>query len=311
MIRRLSFEGLTWLDLENPKKEDMNGLTQEYALHPLNIEDSLSKRQLSKVEDHNDHIFVLFHYPMPGKNSQKISSTQISFFLGANFLISIHDTELQSITRLFNLCEQDSQRRSTTMKSTARLLYQILDGLVDDILPFLQKVEENLEEISDKVFDERKSVAAQLSYQRRAIVDLRRIISPLRRIATDAALKSQRFSKNEDLSEYFGDVIDHIEKTWETLEQSKETMEIYKDTDSILSIETTNKVLSILTIVSTLTIPAVVIGTIYGMNIPMPGAFVPGPPTFLGVYTTFWFTMTASIIPAVGLLVYFRRRGWL
>ncbi|MDG6904643.1 MAG: hypothetical protein JRN20_02530 [Nitrososphaerota archaeon] len=72
--------------------------------------------------------------------------------------------------------------------------------------------------------------------------------------------------------------MDHIEKTWETLEQSKETIEIYKDTDNILSIETTNNVLSILTIVSTLTIPAVVIGTIYGMNIPMPGALDPGPP---------------------------------
>ena len=311
MMRRLSFQELVWLDLENPKKEDMNGPAQEYALHPLNIEDSLSKRQLSKVEDHDDHIFILFHYPIPARDGHGISSTQISFFLGANFLISIHDTELESISRLFNTCEQDSQRRGTFMKSSARLLYHILDGLVDNILPFLQKVEENLEEISDLVFDERKSVAAQLSFQRRAIVDLRRIISPLRRIATDLALKSQRFSKEENLSEYFGDVIDHIEKTWETLEQSRETIEIYKDTDSILSIETTNKVLSILTIVSTLTIPAVVIGTIYGMNIPMPGAFVPGPPTFLGVYTTFWLTMAASIVPALALLMYFRRRGWL
>ncbi len=102
----------------------------------------------------------------------------------------------------------------------------------------------------------------------------------MRRLLAELAIKSQRFARNEALSEYFGDVVDHIEKTWETLEQSKETIEIYKDTDNILSIETTNNVLSILTLVSTLTIPAVVIGTIYGMNIPMPGALVPGPPNF-------------------------------
>lgn len=133
----------------------------------------------------------------------------------------------------------------------------------------------------------------------------------MRRLLAELAIKSQRFARNEALSEYFGDVVDHIEKTWETLEQSKETIEIYKDTDNILSIETTNNVLSILTLVSTLTIPAVVIGTIYGMNIPMPGALVPGPPNFFCVYTMFWLTMLASIVPAGILFLYFRKRHWL
>ena len=263
------------------------------------------------MDDHQDNIFVLFHFPVSSKSNLGIATSQISFFLGNNFLISIHEPNLTSVLKLFEACEQNPDKRNALMKSSSRLLYQILDALVDDLFPFLQQVEQNLEEISDHVFDERKSVAAQLSHQRRTIVNLRRIVSPMRRLSADLALKSQRFARNEDLSEYFGDVIDHIEKTWETLEQSKETIEIYKDTDSILSIETTNNVLSILTLVSTLTIPAVVIGTIYGMNIPMPGALNPGPPTFLGVYTMFWITMAASVVPAAILFVYFRRRGWL
>ncbi|MCL4519513.1 MAG: magnesium transporter, partial [Thaumarchaeota archaeon] len=194
---------------------------------------------------------------------------------------------------------------------SARLLYHIADALADDLFPFLQKVEENLELISDKVFDERQSVAVQLSSQRRTIGDLRRIISPLRRLATDSASKLQRFSGHEDLSEYFDDVTDHVEKAWEILEGTKETIEIYKDTDNILSLELTNKVLVILTIVTVLTIPATVVGTLYGMNIPMPGSLVPEPATFLGIYTTFWIAIAASVLPALALLFFFRRRGWL
>ena len=311
MIRSLSHNGLEWLDVEAPQKEEIEVLAQRFSLHQLNIEDCLSKRQLPKMDDHIENIFVLFHFPVSAKSNLGIATSQISFFLGNDFIISIHEPNLDTVTKLFQTYEQDTSRLDSLMKSSARLMYQILDALVDNLFPFLQKIEENLEDISDRVFDEKRSVAAQLSFQRRTIVNLRRMISPMRRLSTELAIKSQRFARNEDLSEYFGDVVDHIEKTWETLEQSRETIEIYKDTDNILSIETTNKVLSILTLVSTLTIPAVVIGTIYGMNIPMPGALVPGPPNFLGVYTMFWLTMIASIVPAGILFLYFRRRRWL
>ena len=313
MIRTLTHNRLSWIDIEHPQKSEIDSLAQTYSLHPLNVEDCLSKRQLSKLDDHDEQIFVLFHFPLhaSAESSYAVISSQVSFFLGSDFIISVHEPEPSSIGKLFLACSEDPKRKSSVMKSSARLLYQIMDLLVDDLFPILQKVEENLEDISDKVFDERRSVALHLSSLRRAIGDLRRIISPLRRLVGESALKSERFAKGEDLSEYFDDVRDHVEKAWEMLEGAKETIEIYKDTDNILSIETTNKVLLILTIVSVLTIPATVVGTIYGMNVPMPGALVPGAATFLGTYTTFWFAVAASIIPAAELLLYFRRRGWL
>ncbi|MCL5067114.1 MAG: magnesium transporter CorA family protein [Thaumarchaeota archaeon] len=243
MIRSLAHEGLIWFDIEHLQKEDVESLAEKYGLHPLNVEDSLSKRQLSKIDDHGNHIFVLYHFPVYTGKSMAIAPSQVSFFVGNDFLISVHEPELGSMGRLFQACEQDPTRRAGVMKSSARLLYHIADALADDLFPFLQKVEENLELISDKVFDERQSVAVQLSSQRRTIGDLRRIISPLRRLATDSASKLQRFSGHEDLSEYFDDVTDHVEKAWEILEGTKETIEIYKDTDNILSLELTNKVL--------------------------------------------------------------------
>ena len=87
-------------------------------------------------------------------------------------------------------------------------------------------------------------------------------------------------------------------------------MEIYKDTDFVLSTEKTNKVLAVLTIIFTLAIPATVIGTFYGMNIDLPG----GSQTdwmVLGPYTSFIFIILASAIPVVAMFAYFRNLGWI
>lgn len=119
----------------------------------------------------------------------------------------------------------------------------------------------------------------EVTLLRRKIADLRRIVFPMRRVLAELAREVNRFS-NTDLTKYFSDIQDHVEKLWETLEACKETIEIYKDTHFMLSTEKSNKILAILTI------PYTVIGTIYGMNINLPGGIETGAWAFLGPYTT-------------------------
>ena len=172
------------------------------------------------------------------------------------------------------------------------------------------KVVGNIDDIEDSVFDEQISIPRQISLLRREITTLRRIVIPLRRTVVDLSKDVQRFSR-EDLAPYFKDVQDHIEKVYEALEEAKETVEIYKDTDYMLSQEKTNKILGVLTIVFTLSIPATVIGTFYGMNIVLPGGAETEPWTRLGPYTTLIFVLVISSISALLMLLYFRRLGWL
>jgi magnesium transporter len=143
-----------------PEKKEVETLAQKFSLHQLNVEDSLSKRKLSKMDDHNENIFVLFHFPVSAKSNLGITTSQISFFLGNNFLISIHEPNLDTVTKLFQNYQQSAAQLDSLKKSSARLIYQILDPLVDNLFPFLQKVEENLEDISDRVFDEKQSICA-------------------------------------------------------------------------------------------------------------------------------------------------------
>jgi magnesium transporter len=120
----------------------------------------------------------------------------------------------------------------------------------------------------------------------------------------------QKFSE-EDLTLYYDNVNDHIDTVIEILEESRETIEIYKDTDFMLSTEKTNKILAILTILFTLSIPATVIGAFYGMNIALPGEMEIGSSQFFGPYTTFVILTLLSITSALFMLWYFRKLGWI
>src|SRR5687768_8738700 len=288
----------------------MNALGQKYPFHKLNLEDCLSKMQIPKIDRYEDHVVIILHFPTPDKEKGFLFS-QVAVFMGADYLVTIHQGELKPLDELFNMCKNDEhQRQATVGKSSGFLLHKIIDTLVDDLLHILMKVVGNIDDIEDSVFDERISIPRQISLLRREITTLRRIVMPLRRTMVDLSKEVQRFSK-EDLAIYFKDVQDHIEKVYETLEEAKETVEIYKDTDYMLSQEKTNKILAVLTIVFTLSIPATVVGSFYGMNINIPGGIQTGPWEQLGPYTTLIFVIVISSFSALLMVFYFRRLGWM
>ncbi len=309
-LETISSNGVLWTNIQKPTYSDMTVLGQKYPFHRLNLEDCLSKIQIPKIDRYQDHTFVILHFPTPDKEKGFLFS-QLAIFIGTDYLVTIHHGDLKPLEELFAMCKIDERQRQVIMgKSAGYLLYKIIDTLVDDLLHILMKVVGNIDDIEDSVFDERISIPRQISLLRREITTLRRIVIPLRRTVVDLSKDVQRFSR-EDLAVYFKDVQDHIEKVYEALEEAKETVEIYKDTDFMLSNEKTNKILAVLTIVFTLSIPATVIGTFYGMNINLPGGTETGPWDQLGIYTTLIFVLVASSVSALFMVLYFRRLGWL
>ena len=313
-IETIEGEKFSWIDLQNPHREDVEQLAQKYHFNALNIEDCMTKFELPKLDSYDDHVFLILHFPpLDGINAMPKFS-QLSIFMGSNFLVTIHQGDLKPLVDMVNACKENSdpQRRQHLMgKSTGSLLHEIIDVLVDDLLHTLRKIVGNLEDIEDIVFDETKSAGRQISLLRREITKLRRTVYPLKRIILEAAKNLQQFSKSEeDLTLYFDDIIDHVDKVIESLEESKETLEIYKDTDFMLSTEKSNKILSILTLVFTLSIPATVIVQIFSMNVNIPGGIETGAWTLLGPYTTFIFVIFISAIPTLYMWFYFRKEGW-
>ena len=315
-VERIQGNGFVWIDIQNPDRWIIEELAQEFNLNTLNIEDCLAKFELPKLDAYEDHFFLILHFPPLFSKIAVPQVSQLSVFMGENFLITIHQGDLKPLVDIVKTCKnsQDNQRREQLLgESSGALLHEIIDVLVDDMLHTLRRIMANLVEIEEGVFDERRSVAKQISRLRKEITILRRISNPLKRLVLETGKQVQRFisTDDEDLKLYFDDVIDHLDRIIESLEESKETMEIYKDTDFVLSTEKTNKVLAMLTIIFTLAIPATVIGTFYGMNIALPGGIDEDSDSILGVYSTFIVIILASIIPAGLMFVYFKKLGWL
>lgn len=302
-----------WTDLQSPDRSDVEKLAETYHFNSLNIEDCMTKFELPKLDSYDDHFFVILHFPPLLQQPGISRNSQLSIFIGKDFLVTVHQGDLKPLVDLVNICKNDSdQHRKERLlgKSSGYLLHEIVDILVDDLLHISRKVIANLDDLEDEVFDETKSVARSIALLRREINIMRRIANPLKKFVLEIAKNIKKFSDEEDLSLYFDDVIDHIDKVIETLEESRETMEIFKDTDFMLSTEKTNKVLAALTIIFTFAIPGTVIGTFYGMNINLPGG-INEHPTILGPYTSFIIIILASVIPVALMFTYFRKLGWI
>lgn len=307
----VSCEGLTWVNIERPTQKEMRFLAAKYFFHPLTLEDCLSRVQLSKIDKYPDHIFLILHFPALKNGGQIVVSSQLAVFLGKNYLVTVHPGDIKLLSDLFASCKRDEQTRKAIVCNTSSYtIYRLLDILVDSLFPILDNILQQLDDIEDKVFDERVEAVREVTLLRRKIADLRRIVFPLKRVIAELAKEVNRFS-NTDLTAYFNDILDHVDKVWETLEACKETIEIYKDTDFMLNTEKTNRILAILTIIFTLSIPATVVGALYGMNVNLPGGIQTGSWYFLGPYTTFIILLIISAAPALIMLWYFRNLGWI
>jgi len=314
-IDTIQGEKFVWINLQNPDRSDVEKLAEKYHFNALNIEDCMTKFELPKLDSYDDHFFVILHFPPLAQKIGISKNSQLSIFLGKDFIVTVHQGDLKPLVELIEICKigLDQQRKNRLLgKSSGVLLHEIIDVLVDDLLHTSRKIIANLDEIEDRVFDEKKPVARNIALLRREINRLRRIVNPLKKFVLEIAKNIKRFSERDDqeLTLFFDDIIDHIDKVIETLEESRETMEIYKDTDFVLSTEKTNKVLAVLTIIFTLAIPSTVIGTFYGMNVNLPGGIGDNSMIF-GPFTSFIIIILASAIPAIMMFVYFKKLGWI
>jgi magnesium transporter len=305
-LQTISNGVMKWTDIADPTESETAQLSRDHDFHPLDLQDCLNGK-VTKVEDHGDHLFLLLHFPEEDDKGIVVSN-RVSIFLGIDYIVTLHPGNLSPLSQLFDSCREDEEKRTSLMKSSAYVAYRIIDSLEDVISSILDDIQGDLDAIEAVVFDEKKSQAVPINHARRQVTALSRIVFPLRLFLPELS-KAQKFS-NEDLSIYFSDLNHKIGMSSGTVDEMKEMLEIYKDTDFVTSSNRTNNVLSVLTILFTLTIPATLLSSIYGMNIPLPGGLSTGPLDFAGIYSSFLVIFILMVIPALIMVWYFRRAGW-
>ena len=300
----IQYGRVTWTNIERVTPQDVQGLRETYPhFHPLDIEDLQSRIERPKMDEYDDYMFVVMHFPLWDPVQRVSRAAEVDMFVGSGYLITVHDGTLKPLRHLFEQCQTNEELRAQYMgRGASRIFYTVIDRLVDYIFPILYKVDANIRAIEDEIFTEdSRQIIQDLSFIRRDIIALRRIIRPQLPIVENLE-KVDRPYIREDLDVYFGDILDHLVKGFEIIEEDLEVIRGLSDTANTLVSYRLNEVMRILTVISVIMLPLTLISGIYGMNVLLPLADWDG--AFLLIIGTM-FTI------AVAMLTFFRRRGWL
>jgi magnesium transporter len=297
---------LTWLNVEKPTRLELDYLAQEFHFHPLDLDDCLSRIQRPKIDEYEDYLFMVFHFPLFRKEAGVTVASQVSVFIGSNYLVTLHDGVLKPLVKLFADCQSNEATCEANMKSSGYLLYRITDMLVDYCLPITDKIMQNLERVEDDIFDTRNvgRVVKEISLLRRDIISTRRVIWSMKAVISSLDNKTERYT-TEDLEVFWGDVADHVGKIWDTLDECKEIVEGLHAAQDSLSSNHTSETMRVLTVIATIMMPLTLVASIYGMNVALPKAGEESS------FVSFILIISIMVLAIVAMLLFFRSRRWM
>lgn len=293
--------GLLWIDLAGepgPRVEPI--LRDLFGFHPLTVNDAIEERNQPKLQAWDRYLYISaheVHYPA-GDLSE--ATYEVDVFLGGNFLVTHHIHESAAIDEVWRMTQTGSS--ALTGQGPDHLLFAVLDEIITDHLHAIDRLDDAIDAIEDKIFDNpTPALLAQVFEIKHAVMDLRRVITPQRDVLgrlgredfpwIDTADKNLYVHLYEHLL-HLGDMIDNVR------DLTNNSFEIYLSITS----NRQNEVMKALTLLSALFMPLTVITGFFGMN------FINLPfdqPWLL------WLALALMLVAPIGLWVYYRRRGWL
>lgn len=306
-IQSITEGKLTWVYIEKPSAAEVEFLKQHFKFHPLNLDDIVSRIQRPKIDEYDDHLFIVLHFPVFDKQNQITRPSEVDVFIGESYVVTVHcSADLKPLAKFFTECQLNEEKRRTYLgRSSSFLLYHILDRLVNYCFPILGKITESIDNIEDVIFTKAvPETVRRISLIRQDLISFRRVIHP--QIAVIEMLERAEYPFfKEDQEAYFGDIADHIRKIWDGLEDGKEAVDGLADTSNWLTSHRIQEVMRILTIIMAIITPATLVASIYGMNVALPGG-VSG-----GSFLPFGVLLLVMALIGVGMIVYLRHRKWL
>ena len=337
-IPTLTHNGLSFINLNTPTENDVKFLNKTFGFSMLNLEDYLYKTQIPKIETYKDYSLLVVdipYIPQVGKSKKeagnnkffsisnvltsrvplpvfpkvprkkRISVGEVDFFVGKDYLVILHDEKTPQIDELFEICKLNEKHKEDLMgKGSVYLLYRIIDILVDSSISYVEDISNTIDYIDRQLEENHKSssVIEDISMTRRNIVVFETMIKPALPIFADLE-KGKYKELNGEMMPYWSNILDHLQKIWERLEDNKELIQgISLSHESILS-NRSNELVKFLTVITSISFPFVIINNLYSMNVKgLPYADQPWIVTFLFL-----------VIFSGGLLIiaYFKYRDWL
>jgi magnesium transporter len=290
-----------WVDLSDPTADDIRLLTDVFHFHELAVEDAIAEIHHPKIESYGDYLYLILHGIDFKASEHQFQTQDVDFFLGGTYLVTVHPGLSRSIGKVGELCLRNSQMLG---EGPTGMLHRIVDTMVDNYRPEVDKLQERLDELEREVFERSSpTLARRILDFKRDVSSLRRVVQPQRDVV--GRLARREFPLVDEAMSYrFRDVYDHLVRLTDESMFFGDRITSLLDAHLSTVSNQLNGVMKILTVIATIFMPLTFITGLYGMNVDLPH-FGLGPQLF------FWVLLIVMVTVSVGMLVYFRMRRWI
>jgi magnesium transporter len=291
---------LLWIDLYDCSESELQYIGNIFDFHPLALEDCLQESPRAKIDKYDDYHFFVFHslrYFEEAEEEDEISSIELDVFLGVNYIVTIHPVALSAVGKVARISLKETEMME---RGPEYLLYKIVDNIVDDSFPIIERLGERIDDLEDNIFLNDKHITEEILTLKRTLILLRKVLIPQRHIFSNLRGRYS-FFVNEDNIPYYLDLADNLNSILDTVNTYRDLVNSTMDTYYSILSGRTSEIITILTIISIIMMPLTVITGFFGMNVDFPG----------GDHSNMvWFILVGMFVLALSMLSFFRYRKW-
>jgi len=306
-IREINYNGFRWIDVVDFDQKTGAYLKKNYGFQEANLEDCLSPTQRPKVEKYPGYNFLILLFPIYNRQTRQITPTEIDFFIGKKYLITVHRNESPPIIDTFNICRSNQEKKQEYLKrGSVYLLHHLLNQLYGHCFPMLDHISLGISRVKKSIFSghERKMVQ-EILFIRQNIADFRKIMqvhkNTLQKLAGKNGGCENIISTKHQAT--FNNLVNLAKEIWDNLESFREAIENLQETNESLISNKLNDIMKLLTVISTILLPITLIASVFGMNSQnMP---------IIGQPYDFWVIIGLGAAVVIFMVLYFKKRRWI
>jgi len=292
---------VVWVDLAAPSVLEALILSDTFQFHPLSVDDAMAAVQYPKVEAYDGYLYIVLHGIDFQESVHCFSTSDIDFFLGPAFLVTVHDGHSLSISELRDYVTRNAKIMG---EGPVALFHRIVDSMVDHYRPEIDKLELRLDVLENEIFEApHPDLARRLLDEKREVAHLRRIVTPERDVIARLA-RRDFLDISTEMSFRFRDIYDHLVRVADDAMIFQDRITGMLDAHLSNASNRLNEVMKVLTVVATIFGPPTLVAGVWGMNVPLP--HFPG-----GEDAQFWWVCGGMLAMIVAMLAAFRRRRWI
>lgn len=297
-LERLSGEDIAWywVDFESPTDEETALLSTYFQFHSLSIEDCTGNMERPKVDYYGTYNFFVLH----ALNEDTLGPVEVDLFVGDRYVVSFCKSRRKEIESVRQELSGGSAHRK--VQGSTYIAYLIFDKIVDFYFPAVYRAEDSLNEIDMQVTDNKiKNLIDQVFEIRTELLKLRHIVDSMKELLY-RIINSRHLEGFQEKEHYFNDIYDHLLRLSDVIESNREITTDVRDNYISINSHKMSRIMTFLTIVTSLFIPLTFIVGIYGMNFD----YMPELRWKYG-----YFIVMAIMVVVVGcMLLWFKRKGW-